>query len=224
MKLSQLFANCAWNVPYKETGKDVDYAFVEEGSTLYIYFKGSDSAIDWFRNFFFFSTFKKPYKNMDIPYKVHSGFLSAWKEVEDIVIEKIQEKENDEYKWKKIIVVGYSHGGALATFCHECVWYWRPDLRKEGLRGFGFEAPRIYAGFSVKKELEERWEHFTVIRDSTDLVTHCPPVIFGFCHVGSMLKIKGDASLVKDKNLKCIKYHYPQVVYDGLIKFEDADK
>jgi hypothetical protein len=26
-----------------------------------------------------------------------------------------------EFKWKEVIIAGYSHGGALAAFCHECV-------------------------------------------------------------------------------------------------------
>lgn len=30
---------------------------------------------------------------MKIPYRVHRGFLEAWKEVEDIVIDKILEKD-----------------------------------------------------------------------------------------------------------------------------------
>ena len=48
MKLSELFANCAWNVPYEEAGKDVDYAFVEDikTHTLTIYFQGSSSTTD----------------------------------------------------------------------------------------------------------------------------------------------------------------------------------
>lgn len=227
MKLSKLFANCAWDVPYEETGNDVDYAFVEEKDTLYIYFQGSSSTTDWIRNFLFPA---KPYKDMKIPYRVHRGFLAAWKEVEDIIIEKITEVKNpkaplelQEPKWKHIVVVGYSHGGALSAFCHECVWFWRPDLREKGLEGYGFEAPRIYAGWKVKKELKERWEKFTVIRDGNDLVTHCPPALFGFCHVGSMLKVKGDTSLVKERHLKCIKYHFPQVVYDALLKHEKKD-
>lgn len=224
LKLSELFANCAWNVHYKQVGDSVNYAFVEEDSTLYIYFQGSNSITDWVRNFLFPA---KPYKDMEIPYRVHRGFLSAWKEVEDIIIAKIKEVKNpkaplelQEPKWKRIIVVGYSHGGALAGLCHECVWFWRPDLRETGLIGYGFEAPRFYAGCHVKKELQERWRTFFVIRDGSDIVTHCPPALFGFCHVGEIIKIKGDTSLVEERHLKCIKYHYPQVVYDGLLKFE----
>lgn len=225
-KLSELFYACAYTVKYEQVGDSVNYAFVEDGSTLYIYFQGSNSITDWVRNFLFPS---KPYKDMEIPYRVHRGFLAAWKEVEDIIIAKIKEIKNpkaplelQEYKWKHIVVVGYSHGGALAGFCHECVWYWRPDLRESGLEGYGFEAPRFYAGWHVKKELKERWEHFTVIRTNNDIVTHCPPAIFGFCHVGKILKVKGDTSLAPKKWYipKCVKSHYPEVVYDALVNYE----
>lgn len=216
MDLYKLFHNCAYDVEYKQVGDSVNYAFVEEGNTLYIYFQGSNSISDWVRNFMFPS---KPYKDMKIPYRVHRGFLAAWKEVEDIIIGKINEKtEISQFKWSKIIVVGYSHGGALAAFCHECVWFYRPDLRRSGLEGYGFEAPRIYAGFKVKEVLKQRWEHFTVIRTNNDIVTHCPPFIFGFTHVGNMLKVKGDTSLVHNRVPKCVKSHYPEVVCDALSK------
>lgn len=237
-KLSELFYKCAYTIPYQTVGNDVNYAFEEDtkNNTLTIYFQGSSQVMDWIRNFLFK---KKPYKDMEIPYRVHRGFLEAWKEVEDIVIEKIQEKKKkrfynsfedsyyfkDVYKWDHIIVVGYSHGGALAAFCHECVWFWRPDLREEGLEGYGFEAPRIYGGWCVKKELRERWAKFTVIRDNNDLVTHCPPAIFRFCHVGTILKVKGDVKLGPNKWYipNCVKSHYPQVVYDGLVKAENKE-
>ena len=225
MELSELFYNCAFVGGWKEVGDDVNYKFVEKGDILYIYFQGSNSITDWVRNFLFPA---KPYKDMGIPYRVHRGFLSAWKEVEDIIINKITEKiyykpsTRWEYKWKHIIVVGYSHGGALAAFCHECVWFHRPDMRNNfALEGYGFEAPRIYAGWHVKKELKERWATFKVIRCNNDVVTHCPPWLFRFIHVGKIIKIKGDTSLVKSKWLpKCVKSHYPEVVYDGLKKYE----
>ena len=85
-KLSELFHKCAYDVDYKQVGDSVNYAFVEEGSHLYIYFQGSNSITDWVRNFMFPA---KPYKDMEIPYRVHRGFLAAWKTVEDIIIKKI---------------------------------------------------------------------------------------------------------------------------------------
>lgn len=40
-KLSQLFHMCAYDVSYQKVGDDVNYAFVEEDTTLYIFFQGS---------------------------------------------------------------------------------------------------------------------------------------------------------------------------------------
>ena len=75
---------------------------------------------------------------------------------------------------------------------------------------------------NFKKSLKERWAKFTVIRNNNDLVTHCPPALFRFCHVGKILKIHGNTDLVKAKWVpKCIKDHYPQTVYDGLVKYEN---
>jgi predicted lipase len=186
---------------WKTVGKDVQYAFGQNGSSLIIYFKGSSSKIDWIRNFLFA---KRPYKDMEIPYKVHRGFLQAWKEVEDIVIEKISDK-----RILSITIVGYSHGAALAALCHECCWYNRPDIRKYTV-GFGFEAPRIYAGFHVKKKLIERWSNFYVIRNDTDIVTHCPPKIFGYSHVGNILHVG------RYRKYGPIKSHYPDRVLCSL--------
>ena len=110
----------------------------------------------------------------------------------------------------------------MAFFATECVWFHRPDLREDGLEGYGFEAPRVYGGWRVKKSLQERWAKFKVIRNNNDLVTHCPPALFRFCHAGKILKIHGSTDLVKAKWVpKCIKDHYPQTVHDGLVKYEN---
>ena len=217
MKVSDLFHMCAFDIHYESIGTDVNYAFLSHGDHLYIFFQGSEQTTDWVRNFMFPA---KPYKDMEIPYKVHRGFLEAWREVKDEIIEEITQKRGDGFLWKRITVVGYSHGGALAGLCHECVWFHRPDLRENGLVGYGFEAPRFYGGYHVKKELRERWEHFHVIRNGSDIVPHCPPWILGFSHVGNITDVKGDPSLVEGRLCKCIKYHLPAVVYDGLVKAE----
>lgn len=90
MKLSELFHRCAYDIQYQQAGDSVNYAFEEDIMThsLYIYFQGSNSITDWVRNFMFPA---KPYKDMEIPYRVHRGFLAAWKTVEDIIIAKITE-------------------------------------------------------------------------------------------------------------------------------------
>lgn len=215
MKLSEMFRICDDPNGYHTVGDSVDYKYLEEGDNLMIFFQGSNSCTDWLRNFMFG---KRPYKDMDIPYRVHRGFLAAWKEVEDIIIEKIKDP-----KWKDITVIGYSHGGALCQFAVECVWFHRPDLREGHMRGIAFEAPRIFAQWKLPDELKERWRNLCVIRTGCDIVTHAPPVIFGYRNIGTMLKLEGDPSLaVTDKWVPtCVKYHYPQVVYDALVKYEE---
>lgn len=184
IKLDKLFYLCNRHVPYINVGEDVSYCFVPDGRTLYIYFEPSNGKVDWRNNFDFPA---RPYHDMKIKYRVHRGFLKCWKYVEDIIIEKITEKlEDGKYRWRKIIIVGYSHGGALSAFCMECAWYYREDIR-DNIFGIGFDSPRMYAGFTVKKSLQERWKNYIVIRNHTDIVTHMPPVLFGFCHVGTVI-------------------------------------
>ena len=211
-KLLALFRECNKDEIYREAGIEVDFAFIEaENDTLLIFFEPSDGGVDWRMNFAFK---KKPYKDMSTEYKVHRGFLKCWKAVEDIVIQKVTELDRDgEFRWKKIVTVGYSHGGALAAFCHECVWYYREDLRhKEGaLVGIGFEAPRIYGARKVSAALGTRWAHFYVIRNYDDIVTKVPPSWFGFCHVGKVLTMR------TRRKVGCVKAHTPREVEKSLL-------
>ncbi len=41
----------------------------------------------------------------------------------------------------------------------------------------------------MSKALQERWERFTVVRNLDDLVTHLPPGLLGYRHVGRLLEI-----------------------------------
>lgn len=123
-------------------------------------------------------------------------------------------EENGAYYWKKVIVAGYSHGGALAVLCHECVWYERPDLREDGLVGISFDGPRIFAGLWIPKKLKERWRNFYVFRNHNDIVTHLPPVIFFFRHVGNKVKMKEG----EDPGL--IGAHYPDKIRQGVLSVQ----
>ena len=143
-------------------------------------------------------------------FKVHRGFYECYYQVRNIILDKVYSKE-----WKEVTVIGYSHGGALCGFATQDIRYHFPKLK---LRGYGFESPRFV---KIKKDLKYMWDDFTVIRNGNDLVTHLPPRIFGYSDVGSMIKIKGDTKLVQKRLVpKCIKYHYQQVVIDGLKKGE----
>lgn len=198
MTLQELFHKCAYENDWQVAGKDTDYKFVEDNDTLYIYFKGSDSGFDWTMNFWFT---KKIYKE----FRVHRGFYKEYSDVRDIILDKCYSKD-----YKNIIVVGYSLGGGLCQLAHEDIVYHLPNVN---VHSYAFESPRC---LKVSKKYKDRWKDLVVIRNGCDIVTHCPPKIFGYTDLGTMIKIKGDVSLVNKRTPKCIKYHYPQCVEDGL--------
>lgn len=200
MELIELFRNCAYNIKYQTVGNDVNYAFVEEGEELYIYFECSGSMEDWRKNFDFC------HKAYGL-FKVHRGFYTAYYEVREIILDKLYSKI-----YKKVTVVGYSHGSAIATICHQDIRYHFPKLE---LQTFAFESPRC---LKVPKKLRYYWAGLVRIVNGNDLITHLPPKLFGFDDLGSVVKIKGDTKLVKNRMPKCIKYHYQVCVEDGLEK------
>ncbi len=179
MKRSTLFEVCL-KIPYTQVENAADYAVQRQGSTLYIYFEASDGLADWRTNFNFPA---KPYSRMgEAVWFAHRGFLKAWKTIEPYLVPSILDPDV-----RKIVSVGYSHGAAIALLCHEYVWYHRPDLRAH-LAGYGFGCPRVLWGL-CRRALRKRWETFEVIRNLDDLVTHVPPALLGFFHVGRLLEI-----------------------------------
>ena len=112
----------------------------------------------------------------------HRGFLRVWKSIQPYVKSQLMDPTVEE-----IVIVGYSHGAALAGIAHEYVWFNRPDLR-ENLVSYGFGAPRFFWG-PMKKSMKERWKNFHPVRNLDDLVTHVPPVLFGFRHANKLIVI-----------------------------------
>ena len=179
MTLSALFTRCVRR-DYVTTSSHADYAFDLVGETLIIYFQDSDGAVDWLHNLNFIAA---PYRrNGKTVWYAHRGFLKAWNSVIPYIQPII-----DDPSVKTISVVGYSHGAALAVFCHEYIWYRRPDLR-ETLSGYGFGCPRVLWGH-VSEDVVERWSRFTVIRNLRDIVTYVPPAFLGYRHVGTVVEI-----------------------------------
>jgi hypothetical protein len=203
MNILELFTACL-KASYIQVENAGSYALEKIGNTLYIYLEGSNGVIDWKNNFDFFpkvrrniwrnavcclDIFKsncsapvKPYKDMEYRWFSHRGFLRVWKSIEPYIAAPIEDR-----KFKKIIIVGYSHGAALAVLCHEYVWYHRPDLR-EKIEGYGIGCPRVFWGIQTA-QARERWARFYVIRNIDDIVTHVPPVWLGFSHVGNLISI-----------------------------------
>ena len=176
MKLSELFKRCLY-IPYFQTGKSANYATEIKEGKLYLYFEKSDGENDWKINFDFPAV---PYRRMGkTVWFAHRGFLRVWKEIEEKVKDDIFNK-----KIKGITCVGYSHGAAIAVLCYEYARFNRPDLRKD-IYGYGFGCPRVIWG----EIPDDRWQNFTVIRNIDDAVTHLPPTVLGYKHIGKMLEI-----------------------------------
>lgn len=179
MRLSVLFEKCL-NVEYLHSPDGGDYAIERIGSTLYIYLEHSNGDEDWKNNMDFPAL---PYKRMGkTVWFAHRGFLKVWKSMEPYLTDVIMDASV-----QKIVTVGYSHGAALAVLCHEYVWFHRLDLRN-AIEGYGFGCPRVIWG-KLHGGRQERWRHFTVIRNLDDVVTHLPPVFLGYTHVGELLEI-----------------------------------
>lgn len=210
-QLSTLFEKCV-TADYIHVEKSGDYAIQRNGDILYLFLEKSDGTADWLNNFRFLAkTYKKAYKNMETKWRCHRGFLSVWKAIEPYVKESLLDPTV-----KEIIIVGYSHGAALAGIAHEYVWFNRPDLR-EHLTSFGFGAPRFYGGYKVKTELKERWKNFYPIRNHNDIVTHLPPKLFGYCHVNQVIKIG------KKSKYNVIDSHRWQNIYWELVMQEKRE-
>jgi hypothetical protein len=178
----RLFEECI-STMYREVENAASYCYrrerAEDGERLLIFFEKSHGVVDWMNNLDFSA---HPYEDMDPVWKCHAGFLKVWNSVKKYLIPHILDPGITE-----ATVVGYSHGGALATLCHEYLWFHRPDLR-ERLLGVGFGAPRVLYG-CVPPSIALRWDRFFVVRNADDPVTHLPPRFAGYCHVGNLFEI-----------------------------------
>ena len=203
MQLLHLFKKCVYGT-YIHVENAGDYYTERIGTVLYIYLECSHGRRDWLNNLDFPA---KPYKRMgQVTWFAHRGFVRVWKSIEPYLEELVSDKT-----LTGITIVGYSHGAALAVLCHEYVWYHRPDLRHK-IQGYGFGCPRVFWGFKTP-QLARRWKGFTVLRNIDDVVTHMPPAIWGFSHVGKMIRIGEKGKYSK------IDAHRPENIIAELKKY-----
>lgn len=177
------------------------------GSRLHIFFECSNGIVDWKNNLDFPA---KAYRDTENKWYVHRGFLRVWKSAKNYLKDYILNRSV-----REIVIAGYSHGAALALLCHEYCVFHRPDIA-ENIRGYGFGCPRVVFGF-LRKNIKARFKRFYVIRNCRDIVTHLPPVLFGFRHVGNMIHIG------KNAGYGLIDSHRPENYAEQLTKLQ-ADK
>lgn len=194
MTLAELYDKVLTTQYIQLKERAASFAYERKGNTLYLYFECSNGATDWKTNFNFPA---KPYCDMKNVWFAHRGFLEEWKVIKKVLKPCIMEKDV-----KKIVIAGYSHGGALALLCHEYCAYHRSDI-SDKIFGYGFGAPRVVFLF-LRKSLRNRLKNFFVVRNCRDLVTHLPPIAFGFRQAGNLLHIG------KGERYRAIASHYPQ--------------
>ena len=201
--MTDLFLRCL-NATYTRTANSGDYAIEVDGDTLYLLFECSNGFWDWFHNFMFPA---KPYKYMNSTWFCHRGFLRVWKAMRDDIEARVKNILLDSPEIVSIVCVGYSHGGALSLFATEDMQYLHGDVMN--VTGYGFGAPRVIWGF-LPKAVKTRLLHFSVVRNIPDLVTHVPPVLFGFRHPNKPTKVG------KLGKYSPIRAHYPDVYENEL--------
>lgn len=189
-------------------GSGASFYYEKRGDWLYIFFEHSNGITDWKNNFDFPA---KPYRDMENRWYVHRGFLRVWKSAKIYLKGQILNKSV-----KGIVIVGYSHGAALALLCHEFCVFNRPDIA-DNIYGYGYGCPRVVHGY-LRRRICERFKHFYVIRNCRDIVTHLPPTVFGFRHVGNIIHIG------KKAKYGPIDSHRPENYIEQLEKAEKLPK
>jgi len=149
-----------------------------EGKFL-IYFRGTDSILDWVRNLTFnLISFKvTPYKEKGVnrKIKVHNGFYKSYRTVRDFLHKKVMESDA-----KEILVHGMSKGAALTTLCALDIQYNFPE-KEVGI--FPTASPRVGNKHFVES-FNRRLPDCPSVEYASDIITLLPPRIFGYQHVG----------------------------------------
>jgi predicted lipase len=162
----------AQELSYRILGEDTDTLIHKrENGEVVIAFCGSNSKVDWKNNFHFW---KKAYKDAEIPFNAHSGFLKCWKLIRHEVEEQVKALNP-----VSITVTGHSYGGAIAVLCAEDMGYCFPDVK---IQMVTFGAPRVI-GWKNWKKIKERWDNARQFRCGADFVTCVPPLGMFFHHV-----------------------------------------
>lgn len=166
---------------------DADYVTVENGGSysvavdrdvLYLFFEKSNGAEDWMNNLSYHAVSRG--RALDEWY-CHEGFLTVFNSILPYIETYITDA-----RFKSIISVGYSHGAALTLLVHEQIYQMRPDIR-DNCYSLGFGCPRVV--FGTVRDEGARWRSFYMIRNGVDAVTHLPPRVLGYRHVGNLIKI-----------------------------------
>lgn len=178
-RLLYYFLKCL-NAKYLHTMEGGSFALERRFDTLYIFFEHSNGKIDWKSNVDF--RVRRAYSNT-ASFLCHRGFLLVWNSILPCIKASILDKSA-----RKIVIVGYSHGAAVSGLCYEYVKNARRDIEMN-IEGYGFGSPRFMFRWGGRSLADDSFRGYYVVRNKKDIVTHLPPRLFGFIHVGEMINI-----------------------------------
>lgn len=157
----------ACNGDWVTSGLAVQYRIEWDRNKATVYFQGSVEPEDWKLDFDFLV---RPYKGCT--WLAHHGFVSGYKSVRDEIVTQLS-------RASEVLVSGYSLGAAYAMLLHEDLRYTYPSM---SVSTVAYGTPRVF--WFPNKELRDRLDGILRINVRGDIVSHLPPWIFGFSHVG----------------------------------------
>lgn len=196
--LATQFNNIKDMSQWKTTGLDVDYRVVSSHTEeiIYLYFKESDSKLDWVINLYFP---KKVYKGQENYMLCHRGFVKAWKSANDVIMDELLTtiKNHPTYQ---VFICGWSLGGALSQLASEDYYY----RAKQCLSTHNipimptlitYGSPKVSWGKRTQKHFQNCCKAIYQIANYNDLVTYLPPFPH-LKHIGLKKRI-GDKFSIK---------------------------
>ena len=180
--------------------------------TLFIIFMGSSEPEDWDFNFNFWKRrvtskdLETPYSNVNPLIKVHRGITDYYLLVRDVILKKAK-------KYKKLVVSGHSLGGGATILASVDLKFNYPG---KDLLSIPVSAPRI-GNAKFRDSYNKRVPNTYRVWYGNDTVTHVPPFIAGFRHVGIAVHL-GNHWWEFWKILTWVWDHYPQRVLEALKK------
>jgi hypothetical protein len=152
----------------------------DDGETLAIGFDGTIGNVfppskDWLENL---RAWKKSFSIGTENYRAMAGFVEEYRSVRESVLGLVHV-----YCPRKIIVTGFSQGGAHAALAWRDMIYWYPSL---DIHGTVFASPRVYdergsLEFDMKLTPNHTFERVNLWGDPAPAF---PPSWMGFRHVG----------------------------------------
>ena len=135
------------------------------------FFDGSNDKIDWIYDFKFWHK-KIPYEGASKKIKVHTGFIDSYRLVRPWVHAKIE-------KYDKIIISGFSLGGAIATLCALDIKY---NFENKEIILITAGSPRVGNKFFVESFNKREIKTYRLVYGN-DIVAKLPPIWFGYKHI-----------------------------------------